>query len=233
MDKTRGGLVPATLTPKLKGTELKADQVPCLFNPYEYSITKSNTYSVGDTKGKNIPKIDFEQGGAMTLKLSLVFDTYDEARKRGGAEDVTKKHTNKIWKMMMVHPSTIDPNTEKGYPPHCVFGWGHYEFEGVITQMTETLTLFTKDGVPVRSKMQMSLQQIVDKKGFPGKQNPTSGGGVAPTSRVLYAGDRLDLIAWQEYGDCSKWRLIAEANEGVDPLHLRSGRTIVIPPFED
>jgi len=240
MEKTRGGLVPATLTPKLPrsqgspyGTELKDDRVPCLFNPYEYSVSKSNTYDPGKTKGRNIPRARFQQGGAMVLKLNLVFDTYGETEEGDGRPvDVTKKHTHKIWKMMMIHPKTINPNTQKGYPPNCVFRWGPYEFEGVITQMTETLTVFDKEGVPVRSKIQMSLQQIVDRGGFPGKQNPTSGGGIAPTTRVLYAGDRLDLIAWEEYGDCSKWRLIAEANEWVDPLHMRPGQTLIVPPLE-
>jgi len=230
MLETRGGLMPATLIPKVKGKEKKGGEVPCLFNPYEYSISKSNQYDPGKTKGMNIPRIRFQQGGAMILKLNLVFDTYDQPE--GKPSDVTKEHTHKLWEMMMIDPSNKNPRTGKAEPPHCVFRWGRYEFEGVITQMTETLTLFTKDGVPVRSKVQMSLQQIVDKKGFPGKQNPTSGGGVAPTSRVLYAGDRLDLIAWEEYGDCSKWRLIAEANEWLDPLHLRSGQTIIVPPLE-
>jgi len=55
---------------------------------------------------------------------------------------------------------------------------------------------------------------------------------VAPKARTIYAGDRLDLIAWEEYGDCSKWRLIAKANELVDPLHLRSGQTLIVPPLE-
>ena len=227
MAKTRSGLTPALLIPKSSGSE--GTSVPCLFNPYEYSVSKSNQYDPGKTKGLNIPRIRFQQGGAMVLKLNLVFDTYGQDG--GGATDVTQSHTKKLWEMMMIDRANINATTGKAEPPHCVFRWGRYEFEGVITQMTETLTLFDKDGVPVRSKVQMSLQQIVDAEGFP-SQNPTSGGGVAPKSRTIYAGDRLDLIAWEEYGDCSKWRLIAEANEWVDPLHLTSGQTLIVPPLE-
>jgi len=223
MPETRSGLTPALLISKSSGSE--GEQVPCMFNPYEYSITKSNQYDPGKTKGLNIPRIRFQQGGAMVLKLNLVFDTYAEN------SDVTSEHTKKLWRMMMIDRSNINATTGKAEPPHCVFRWGRYEFEGVITQMSETLTLFNKDGVPVRSKVQMSLQQIVDAEGFP-SQNPTSGGGAAPKSRTIYAGDRLDLIAWEEYGDCSKWRLIAKANEGIDPLHLKSGQTLIVPPLE-
>ncbi len=223
MPETRSGLTPALLISKSSGAE--GEQVPCMFNPYEYSVTKSNTYDPGSTKGLNIPRIRFQQGGAMVLKLNLVFDTYAKST------DVTTEHTKKLWKMMMIDRGNINPTTNKAEPPHCVFRWGRYEFEGVITQMSETLTLFNKEGVPVRSKVQMSLQQIVDAEGFP-SQNPTSGGGVAPKSRTIYAGDRLDLIAWEEYGDCSKWRLLAEANEWVDPLHMRPGQTLIVPPLE-
>jgi len=220
MPTTRGGLQPALLINKSTGTD-----VPCMFNPYEYSISKSNQYDPGKTKGLNIPRIRFQQGGAMKLKLNLIFDTYAENT------DVTKEHTKDIWVMMMIDKNNINPTTGKAEPPHCIFRWGRYEFEGVITQMTETLTFFNKEGVPVRSKVQLALQQIIDAEGFP-SQNPTSGGGAAPKSRVLYAGDRLDWIAWEEYGDSTKWRLIASANEGIDPLHLRSGATVIVPPLE-
>ena len=43
-------------------------------------------------------------------------------------------------------------------------------------------------------------------------------------------GDRLDWIAYQEYGEASEWRRIAEANHLADPLALRPGMTLAIPP---
>jgi len=199
-------------------------EVDCMFNPYEYSIAKSNTWAMDPKKGLNFPETRFQQGGAMNLKLNLVFDTYAEG------SDV-RNHTKPLWVMMMIDRTNINPRTQKSEPPHCIFRWGRFEFEGVISQISEKMTLFLKDGTPVRSQVQISLQQIIDVEGFPG-QNPTSGGGVAPKLRVLYVGDRLDLIAWEEYGDTSKWRLIAEANAGIDPLRLRSGESIIIPPFE-
>jgi nucleoid-associated protein YgaU len=94
------------------------------------------------------------------------------------------------------------------------------------------MTLFLKDGTPVRTVVDISLQQVIDETAFE-RQNPTSGGGSAPKTRVLYAGDRLDLIAWEEYGDSTLWRRIAQANDLIDPLHLPQGRVIVVPPLEE
>ena len=219
MPATRGGLEPATLINMNTG-----ETVLCMFNPYEYAITKRNQFEEGETKGLNVPRIRFKQGGAQTLKLQLLFDTYGERI------DV-RAHTDGLWRMMMVDEDKTDQRTNKSEPPHCIFQWGRFEFEAVITRMDEKLTLFLKDGTPVRTLVNISLQQVVDEEEH-AKQNPTSGGGVAPKTRLLNASDRLDLIAWEEYGDATQWRLIAAANQIADPLHLRAGQVILVPPLE-
>ncbi|MBC7316581.1 MAG: LysM peptidoglycan-binding domain-containing protein, partial [Chloroflexi bacterium] len=124
-----------------------------------------------------------------------------------------------------------DQRTGKSEPPHCIFQWGRFEFEAVITKMDEKFTLFLKDGTPVRTVVNITLQQVIDEEAH-AKQNPTSGGGTAPRTRIVYAGDRLDLIAWEEYGDATRWRRIAEANGITDPLRLRPGQILMIPPLE-
>jgi hypothetical protein len=220
MPTTRGGLEPAVIVNKNTN-----DQVSCMFNPYEYTITKQNQYETGETRGRNIPRVSFSQGGAQRLQLRLFFDTYGEGT------DV-RAHTDALWQMMMVDEDRADQNTGMSEPPHVIFRWGRFQFEAVITQMTQRMTLFLKDGTPVRTVVEIGLQQVIDEEEHAG-QNPTSGGGVAPKTRVLYAGDRLDLIAWQEYGDSTKWRQIAMANGLLDPLHLRPGRTLIVPPLDE
>lgn len=219
MPTTRGGLEPAVIINKNTG-----ERVPCMFNPYEYTITKQNTYEQASTKGLNIPRLRFKQGGAQTLTLRLLFDTYGEG------EDV-RTFTAPLWRMMMVDEDRADQRTGKSEPPHCIFQWGRFEFEAVITKMDEKFTLFLKDGTPVRTVVNITLQQVIDEEAH-ARQNPTSGGGTAPRTRILYAGDRLDLIAWEEYGDATRWRRIAEANGIIDPLRLRPGQIIMIPPLE-
>jgi nucleoid-associated protein YgaU len=41
--------------------------------------------------------------------------------------------------------------------------------------------------------------------------------------------ETLWLIADEEYGDPSKWRRIAEANDLENPRDLRSGQRLVVP----
>jgi len=220
MPTTRGGLAPAVLVNKNTG-----ESVPCMFNPFEYTIAKSNSYEQADTKGKNIPRIRFQQGGAQTLTLRLLFDTLDTG------SDV-RTLTARLWNMMMVDELRTDPRTGKSEPPHVLFIWGALSFEAVITQMSEQISLFLPTGTAVRSTVQISLQQVSDELDLPA-QNPTSGGGIAPQTRRLDAGDRLDIIAFEAYGDSNKWRQIAQANGIEDPLRLRPGQLIMIPPMEE
>jgi len=218
MPTTRGGLEPATITNKTTG-EITA----CMFNPFEYTISKQNQYENAETKGRNIPRVRFRQGGAQTLGLRLLFDTYAEA------SDV-RAVTGTLWRMMMIDEDQADSRTGKGEPPHCVFRWGRFEFEAVITRMTEKTTLFLRDGTPVRSEVDIALQQVIDEEEH-AATNPTSGGGAAYRTRLVLAGDRLDLIAFDVYGDATRWRLLAEANAITDPLRLRPGQVLLIPPL--
>ena len=67
--------------------------VNCMFNPYEYTVSKSNSYKEQPKRNANTPSAEFFTAGSQSLKLKLVFDTYE------AGEDVSKE-TNKLWKFM-------------------------------------------------------------------------------------------------------------------------------------
>jgi nucleoid-associated protein YgaU len=94
--------------------------------------------------------------------------------------------------------------------------------------MTQKFTMFLKDGKPVRASVNVTFTQYKDLNDYPG-QNPTSGGGPIERVRTVIAGDRLDVIAAEVYGDATKWRAIAVYNGIVDPLTLRPGTRLNIP----
>ena len=48
--------------------------------------------------------------------------------------------------------------------------------------------------------------------------------------RQVKEGDRLDYIAYEEYGDAQEWRRIADANQLTNPLDLRPGMSLANPP---
>jgi nucleoid-associated protein YgaU len=196
-------------------------QVACMFNPYEYTVSKTNTYREENQNRSDVPSFEFQKAGPQTLKLSLLFDTYE------AGEDVSLE-TNKLWKLMESKTRREGNRDRKVPPPEVAFEWGVFRFVAVITNMTQKFTLFLADGTPVRAQVEVTFTQHKDLNDYPA-QNPTSGGGdVERTWRVI-AGDRLDLIAHEVYGDATRWRTIADYNDVKDPLNLRVGRQLIIP----
>lgn len=200
------------------------DPVVFQFNPTEYTFAKQVGWKEADTGGADVPKSTFTGGKPIVLTLKLFFDT------RETGEDVRKKYTNKLWALALVTPGKKDAKTKKGRPPVVEFQWGEvWTFKAVVTSITSNFTVFDETGTPVRATCDIQLKQVEDPNSYP-FQNPTSGGAAGHRTRVMSQGERLDSIAAQEYGDATQWRHIAEANEIDDPLRVRPGVTLRLPP---
>ena len=222
MAKTRGDLEAARIYAVSEdGDDLGGLSVDCMFNPFEYTVSKSNSYEEKSGNGTDVPIVEFKKAGAQTLKLKLTFDTYDKA------EDVTLQ-TNKLWKLMEAKENEEASGDDKKVPPWVAFEWGVFKFVSVITDQTQKFTMFLKDGTPVRASVDVTFTQYADLNDYPG-QTPTSGGGPIERVRTVIAGDRLDVIAAEVYGDATKWRAIASYNGIIDPLALRPGTRLSIP----
>jgi len=196
--------------------------VSCMFNPFEYTVTKANQYALAASKNRSdSPRLEFQSAGSLILRLSLVFDTYETG------EDVTQT-TRELMRMMQTSTQEQGGKTAKVPPPRVAFEWGKFYFVAVITNLSQRFTLFKQDGTPVRAKVEVTFTQDRDWNDLP-YQNPSSGGGDVERVWRVIAGDRLDTIAYEVYGDASKWRLIAEYNQIVAPLSLRAGQRLAIP----
>ncbi len=223
MPNTRGNLVAAQIYEVDDSGQKKSGgvSVDCMFNPFEYTVSKTNTYGEKSQNRSDVPEVEFKKAGAQTLKLSLVFDSYE-------ADEDVSLETNKLWKLMEAKTRQGGNRNRKIPPPEVAFEWGVFKFVAVVTNMTQKFTLFKQDGTPVRAKVDVTFTQHKDLNDYP-SQNPTSGGGDVNRVWRVVAGDRLDTIAYEVYGDASKWRLIAEHNQIVDPLTLRAGQQLTIP----
>lgn len=201
------------------------ETIHCLFNPTEYTVAKSNPWNSKPVIGKNVPELEFTGGGPKTLTMELFFDVYEET----GKNDV-RDHINKLWNLTRISTKTKNTKTDRGRPPLCLFQWGpNWSFTAVVMSLSVRFTLFNQDGTPVRATANITLQQADDDE----KQKPTNPSSYAEPGRRrrevrLY--DTLALIAYEEYGDPNQWRAIATENEIEDPMDLRPGRILAIPP---
>ncbi len=209
------------------------DVIPILFNPKEYVYDKSTTWGQaadGDAsknkavKGLNLRQREFQGGNPQKLTMELFFDVLEQQ----GA-DVRRMYIDNLIKFVKVDPERKNAKTDKGRPPLCRFTWGPVSsFKAAMTSLNVTYTLFREDGVPVRATAKITLEEVEDEDEQPG-QNPTSFSQPGRKRREVRPQDTLATIAYEEYGDPTKWRLIADDNRLDDPLSIRAGQILSIP----
>jgi contractile injection system tube protein/LysM domain-containing protein len=207
------------------------ESLKCRFRPKEYTFAKTNSWPKDQKAGHNTPVFSFGGGQPATLQMELLFDTYIDAQDGAQPKDVREEYTNKLWKMMYVDKNLASKEkNKKGRPPKVQFQWGKaWTFEAVITSLQVKFTLFLSNGTPVRATATVAFQQILDTRDLMPPQNPTSGGVGGERVWTVTEGDTLGWIAYQEYGDTSRWRQIAEANRLTNVRRLVPGTVLVVP----
>lgn len=201
-----------------------AATIPCMFNPAELAVSRSNSWSGTSLAGKGVPQVKYLGASSGAMALHLTFDTTDT----GAA---VTKHTGKVLALMDVDQSLpgTDPQTNNARPPYVIFHWGNlHSFKAVVSNLTMRFTYFSSTGVPLRAQMDLLLTQFVESAAF-GPQNPTSGTPDPHRVHRVQPGETLDRISAKYYGDSTRWRSIAAANAVVDPLALRPGSLLTIP----
>ena len=212
---TRGGLSPARLVNLLKDGE----SVDFMFNPSEFSISKTVSWSE-DAQGKvDEPSSQFQGGKARELSLKLQFDTQES----GG--DV-RYFTERLWAMTRIEDSTVDDSQKyKGNPPPVAFEWGSFYLMAVVTRLSVKYTLFDGEGKPLHAEVDVSLRQQndVSQLGATGASAKNkSWSGQAPSTVVIVDGDRIDTVAAKISG--TDHRQLAEKNNIDNPLKLQNGQ---------
>jgi hypothetical protein len=200
-------------------------QLKCDFNPEKLTISRSNQYSEkpAPTIQNKSNTIKQFSGGKETLKMDLLFDT--------SMEKIPKDVNTKIAKLLKAYYPDVDnadSKTGSVKPPVVVFMWGSFSFEGVVTDLSQDVTLFANDGMALRTKIGLTLERTTDISSQKG-QNPTSGAKPGKV-HVVSEGDRLDLIANKYYESPKLWRYIADVNDIDNPRQLTNGMVLTIPP---
>ncbi len=201
--------------------------IDCLFNPAQYSISKTNGYQVQSIPGVSFGVPQFVGGAPRQMTVELLFDVTLSTPSKPSVRPIT----DALFAMMEV------PNGGSGAgsaPPTVTFRWGAYEsFKAVPASLDVRFVLFRADGEPVRAWAQMTLLQVAPDPrtggGVPAGQNPTTRSAEAGSTCIVSEGDSLPSLAYDAYGDPTAWRTIARANNINDPLNLRPGRRLAIP----
>ncbi len=189
--------------------------IQALFNPKEYTISKSVPWNPHPSAGLDAPEMQFTTGQGETLALELFFDTYEAATS-------VKAHTDALHKLALIDPTLHQP-------PTVLVSWGKLKFTGVVESISHRFTMFMEDGTPVRATCTLSMREMRKAADQANRTKLES-----PDHAKLHAvrrGETLQSIAAKEYEDSGEWRRIADANGIDDPFQLQPGLQLIIPPI--
>ena len=127
----------------------------------------------------------------------------------------------------------IQPKTHA--PPRLRFVWGQgLSFRAIVDNVGQKFTLFSPSGIPVRATLTLSFKEYQTLEEQLKALNLQSADHTK--RRVVRSRDTLARIAFEEYGDASQWRLIAdhEPNRRVlaDLRRLPPGAELAIPAID-
>ncbi|MCB9728361.1 MAG: LysM peptidoglycan-binding domain-containing protein [Deltaproteobacteria bacterium] len=206
------------------GSELSLYKLEFFLNPREITVEKSVTLEEDQGQG-NTRETRWTMTNPVTLKLGEIwFDTYESRT------SVRKTYIDKLEKL-------LDYNKDTHHIPCVRFVWGRFTQDSVkdlqylfyVEKLTAKYTMFLPDGTPVRASVQLDLKQAL-----PIEMQLANDPKQSPDHAKLYTvkrGDTLQAIAHAEYDDPREWRRIADTNGIDDPMTLRPGSKLLVPPI--
>ena len=221
-----------TLMPPMGG------KFDCQFNPSSLTISKSNNWDSDQSTNFNAPFLRFAGGNNATYSLDFFFDSYagDKPHEPSKSKPIdVRSKTNQLLALSLRGAGNAMFKLPYASPPFVKLIWGKIVlFTAVVTDVEIKYTMFSSDGYPIRAEAKVSFKQN-DLLGMSDDlipfQNPSSRTDARKT-RITHAGQRLDQIAHEEYGDARHWRTLAEANNLDDPFNLDDGQLLAIPQID-
>ncbi len=195
------------------------DTIQCAFNPETYTVSKTNIWTYKPNQSKDYPAPEFGGGMPMVYTMQLLLDVSLQ-----GTDQSIKDQANALMKAM--HGG--------GSPPKFVtFSWGSTQLpKAAPLSISIQYAMFHPNGDPMRAFVDLELAQADDSSPPGQAQNPTTRGTAGLRSHIVQDGDSLHSIAYDSYGDPTRWRVIAEANGVDDPLRIERGTALSIPRLD-
>ena len=204
--------------------------IECAFNPQSYTVSKTNVWNFKPTTGVDLPDGEFGGGLPRRTTLSLLLDV-----SLLGPDQSVKDTANKLLKMMETGGGGGGGGSA---PPFVTFRWGSVTCRSRCpVSLTIQYVLFHPNGEPIRATVDLELAQA--EKAAPPRARAPARARTRPRARCsglrvhrVRDGDCLPSIAYDAYGDPTRWRPIAEANGIDNPLRLRRGSELTIPRLD-
>lgn len=196
------------------------------FNPESYSVRETVAYHQITGQGTAKGVTQYVSSVQSVSSLSFHFDTDsvlgESASKSKDATDVSS--------LTVRFSNLLKVDGDLHRPPLVTFVWGSISITGVVIQVDTGFTMFDREGVPVRAKVDCRILSVGSDSAI--KSSPPQSPD-RTKSRVMSEDSNLWELANREYGDINQWRVIARANRILDPMNIETGTVLKVPALTD
>ena len=179
------------------------------FNPASLKVGLTNRIQDEDTSGTGGQPRQNTRVTTSKLETELIYDTTETG------SDVRIK-TKELKDMAIAGPATPPA------PAKVEFRWGNFKFVGVIESLNETLDFWAAEGVPLRSTIQLVIQNVDG-----GADTNASGTLATATLNPIPAGGTGTTGAATAAGDPRAGRAGAAAN-GIENMRMTAGGAVAV-----
>ncbi|MCG9972588.1 CIS tube protein [Christiangramia crocea] len=115
-------------------------------------------------------------------------------------------------------------------PRYLMLCWGSLIFKCQLEKLDIEYKLFNKEGKPLRANLKCVFREFKEDNLRVAEENKSSPD--LSHIRTVKAGDSLQLLCYQIYGDAAYYKYIAEVNQLKQFRELREGQRLTFPPIE-
>lgn len=214
------------IDPRDRGPHLPP-RITVQFNPSEYSLSKGAQIAEIAIPGLDSPILQFVRGQNEKLSLELFFDTTAGGMGEAPVTDV-RTLTDPVYQLVKLQGVTHAP-------PRVRFVWGKgLSFRAIVESVQQKFTVFNAAGVPLRATLSVTFREYKTLEEQLSALNLQSSDH--SKQHVVRLRDTLSRIAFEEYGDASRWRAIADdpANAALlsNPRRLTPGTRLSVPALD-
>ena len=210
------------------------ETLPVQYNPTELQLEKQSQFAEINIPGLISPLQQFVRGNAEMLTVELFFDTSDKGTGVNATSVATL--TDPGYAAHRIEPTGHAPPTVTfhwgdGFPggqlPEKQAGQRRDSFTGVIVSCRQHFTFWSRSGLPLRAKLNLSIREYLPLDLQLAQLNPSSPDRTH--GHVLRQGETLQSVANTYYLRPGEWRRIATDNGIEDPRRLTPGNQLRVP----
>lgn len=187
---------------------------------HNFAIQLSDASGMGSSAAAHL----FNRVFPETLSFTIWFDRSGVVPgfPRNGSTSLAQQITLFKSVVFNYHGETHSPN-------YLQLSWGTFVFQGQLTKLDLTYTLFRPDGEPVRAKCVVSFQSFVAPSEAAAKAQNQS----ADLTHLVTvkAGDTLPMLCHRVYGSSAPYAAVARVNGLSSFRRLQPGTLLRFPPL--